>query len=167
MKALFLIFISCSLPISKQQEIIWLNKNQIDSLKERVFIVAKDSSGRKFGAGGDITAKPLYIYFEYFKYNSSSMEIEAKGGTCSFIDKEDTLLLGNVKIFKAKNQYDTLSMIESLVNNINNERNPLREGEFYFKTQVDSVKKLYFVGVYTRIYEFDLPRLLKLFSSAH
>lgn len=136
-----------------------LSKEEINSLKERSYIVVRDSTGKVLGSGADITPRPLYIYFDYFKYFPKTKEIEVKGGGCSVLTTTDTIYEKNLKIIKAKNNNDTLFDTEFLYPG---KMTKSPSGKFQFKTNIDSLKCLYFLGGYTRVFEYKISKLLKM-----
>ena len=139
-----------------QNECVTLSKEQIRSLKERNYIVVHDSTGKVFGSVADITPRSLYIYFDYFKFFPSTNEIEIKGGGCSILTATDTIYDKNLRVFKARNSHDTLYSAEYLHNGKSS------NGKFQFRTPIDSIKRLYIVGGYTRVFEYNILKLLKL-----
>lgn len=141
-----------------QNDCIILSKEEINLLNERSYIVVQDSTGKVFGSGGDITPRPLYIYFDYFKFFPSTKEIEVKGGGATILTSTDTIWDKNLRIFKARNSNDTLYAAEYLHTR---KINPVN-GKFRFKTTIDSLKHFYIVGGYTRVYEYNVSKLLTM-----
>jgi len=149
----FVLFMICF-----QNDFVLLDKEQISNLKERSYIVVRDSTGKILGSGADITPRPVSIYFDYFRFFPSTKEIEVKGGACSILTNTDTIYDKNLRVFKAINSNDTLYAIEYL----HGGRAKVQSGKFHFKSSVDSIKHLYFVGGYTRVLEYKISKLLKL-----